>query len=96
MRYHPDEKHFWSFFRLMYGEKGIRTLHGLGNYGTNTVGKQNPDQCKINIAIPSLTERKKDSTDMSNFKTVPGFIDSCLDLLQTSGINEVNLAIDEE
>ena len=60
------------------------------------MGKQNPDQCKINIAIPSLTERKKDSTDMSNFKTVPGFIDSCLDLLQTSGIIEVNLAIDEK
>jgi len=50
----------------MYGEKGIRTLRGLGNYGTNTVGKQNPDQCKI--AIPSLTEKKKDSTDMSNFQ----------------------------
>jgi len=96
MRYYPDEKLYWNFFRNLHREAPIRTLSGRGNYGSIGLGKYAPEDADINLAIPSLKTRKEDPSAISQFKTKPGFVESSVEALLKANITDVSLSLDEK
>ena len=96
MRYTKDEIEFWNFVRLLRGESVIRTLRGLSNYGATKRGSQAPEECQINLAIPSLKIRKNHDSASRSFSVSPGFEDSSFQALNDAGVEYVNLSCDEK
>ena len=65
-------------------------MRGKGNFGDES-GASEPSKSDINIAVPSLTVRKRDKSDMSHTKLSPGFIEESIEAMQDAGITQVNV-----
>ena len=96
MRYSDEEKEFWNFYRLLNGESSVRILRGMANYGSTYGGSQDPKDCNINLAVPSLSVRKSHGSSAHLVKLEPGFIESSFIALNDAGISIVNLSLDEK
>ena len=96
MRYSDEEKEFWNFYRLLNGESSVRILRGMANYGSTYGGSQDPKDCNINLAVPSLSVRKSHGSSAHLVKLEPGFIESSFTALNDAGISIVNLSLDEK